>query len=127
MIRTKHTVCNVFLSTITGSDMHTNVLHIIVWITLHTCTMNCSCLYPLFTRPIAVTRHLYIQLNVLYMFSDSVSELPVKCHNICCQVRVLTNVINVVHRKSHSMRPPLVGGRVGLIKTDVPQNTMLIG
>ena len=59
------------------------------------------------------------------MFSDIVSELHVKCH-ICCQVRVLTNVINVAHRKSHSMCPPLVGGCVGLTKTDVLLNTMLV-
>ena len=73
--------------------------------------MNCRCVYPLFSRPTALTRHLYNQLNVLHMFSDIVklSELHFKCHNICCQVRVLTNIINVVHRKSHSMRPPLAG------------------
>ena len=34
--------------------------------------------------------------------------------------------INVVHTMSHSICPPLVGGCVGLTKTDVLLNTMLV-
>ena len=61
------------------------------------------------------------------MFSDINSELHVKYHDTCNQARVLTNVINVAHTMSHSMCPPLVGGCVGLTKTDVLQNTMSVG
>ena len=54
---TKQTVCNVSLSTDTGSDTYVNILHMIYVNT----TMYCSCFYQLFTRPIciAITRHLY--------------------------------------------------------------------
>ena len=52
----KDTVCNVSISTDTG---YVNVLHNSMVNTI----MNCSWLYPLFTRPNTITRHLYNQIH----------------------------------------------------------------
>ena len=58
-----------------------HVMQFIAHDCMNNTTVNCS-RYPLFTRPLAVTRLFYNQLNVLHMFSDIISELHVKCHII---------------------------------------------
>ena len=90
--------------------------------------INCSWLHALFTRPIAVTRHLY---NQLHCYTCLVTLI------LNCTLNVIISAVRsgsqpmfsmwLIESHTPCMCLPLVGGCVGLTKTDVLKNTMLVG